>query len=182
MTTTNKKANIIAKVVIALIALAMLIPVGRKVCHAATTNNTTYVVNVKDGYLALRTKPSDSGKYEFGQLYKGEKVEVIKKATNNYWIVYSYKYNKRGYVNRNYLIPVRTTNNANQNAQNIKTVRVSSGFLALRNKMSNADSSIIQKLFNGAKVLVLRRQNATFWYVRDLASGKYGFVNRNYLV
>ena len=179
MTTTNKKANIIAKVVIALIALAMLIPVGRKVCHAATNNNTTYVVNVKDGYLALRTKPSDSGKYEFGQLYKGEKVEVIKKATNNYWIVYSYKYNKRGYVNKNYLVPFRANNNT---SPNVKTVRVSSGFLALRNQMSNSDNCIIRKLFNGAKVLVLRKTNATFWYVRDLASGRYGYVNRNYLV
>ena len=63
-----------------------------------------YSVSVAKGYLALRTYPSYEDWNEIGELYTGDVVTVLSKPSGDYWWVYSYKYNREGYVNKNYLV------------------------------------------------------------------------------
>ena len=76
--------------------------VGRS---AATCNQSkgTYRVTVAKGYLALRTAPAYDDRNEIGELYSGDTVTVLSKPSGKYWWVYSPKYGREGYVNKNYL-------------------------------------------------------------------------------
>ena len=176
MTRTRKNTNIFTRMLIGLVALAMLIPLGLKVCHA---DSNSYTVKVDKGYLALRTATAYDEKNEIGELYTGDSVSLIEKSTNTYWLVYSSKYNKQGYVNKNYLVQ---NSSSSVPTGTYKTVHVNSGYLALRNDMAYDDSNIIKELYNGDKVLVLGNGNGTYWYVSDAATGRNGYVNCNYLV
>ena len=69
-----------------------------------TSGYGDYTVKVDKGYLALRTAPAYDDKNEIGELYTGDTVTVIEKTYEKYWWVYSPKYGKSGYVNKNYLV------------------------------------------------------------------------------
>ena len=71
----------------------------------ASAPSTTYywTVSVKTGYLALRTAKAYDSRNEIGELYTGDKVEVLDSSDGTYWYVYSPKLGKYGYVNKNYL-------------------------------------------------------------------------------
>ena len=60
-------------------------------------------VSVASGYLALRTAKAFDSRNEIGQLYSGDTVQVLDSSDGTYWWVYSPKYGRNGYVNRNYL-------------------------------------------------------------------------------
>ena len=60
-------------------------------------------MSVKTGYLALRTAKAFDSRNEIGELYTGDKVEVLDSSDGTYWYVYSPKLGKYGYVNKNYL-------------------------------------------------------------------------------
>ena len=62
-----------------------------------------WTVSVKTGYLALRTAKAYDYSNEIGELYTGDKVEVLDSSDSTYWYVYSPKLGKYGYVNKNYL-------------------------------------------------------------------------------
>ena len=86
--------------VIALLAV-MVVPV-RALAKAGSM--PTYSVSVDKGYLALRTEPAYDEANEIGELYTGDVVRVKDKSNGKYWWVYSPKYGKSGYVNKDYLV------------------------------------------------------------------------------
>lgn len=73
-----------------------------------TSSNDVCIVQVKQGYLALRSAPSYDESNEIGELYSGETVEVTGESSGNYVWVYSPKLDKSGYVDKRYLIETET--------------------------------------------------------------------------
>ena len=63
----------------------------------------------------------------------------------------------------------------------ICTVSVSSGYLALRSGRSYNYSNEIGKLYTGDTVQILNRNDSTYWYVYSPKLCLAGYVNRNYL-
>ena len=140
-------------------------------------SSDTYTVVVNSGYLALRSSPVFDSKNEIGRLYSGDVVEVRDYSGSTYWYVYSWKYDRCGYVNCNYLdysgspSPGGTRYN----------VSVSSGYLALRNAKAFDSRNEIGRLYNGDYVLVQDSSDPTYWWVYSPKHDAYGYVNRNYL-
>ena len=83
-----------------LLLFLMLIP------SFAFAANSEYTVKVDRGYLALRTAPAYDYSNEIGELYTGDVVTVKEKPSGDYWWVYSSKYGRSGYVNKNYLVKI----------------------------------------------------------------------------
>lgn len=61
-----------------------------------------YTVSVQSGYLALRNARAFSKSNEIGRLYNGDTV-TLRQKYGTYWLVYSSRLGKTGYVNSNYL-------------------------------------------------------------------------------
>lgn len=101
------------------VAFVLSLPVTAETGFAA--NN--YTVTVASGYLALRNAKAYDSSNEIGELYTGDTVDVTDSSGSTYWTVYSPKHGKTGYVNRAYLA----------NSAGSRTVKVDSGYLALRN-------------------------------------------------
>ena len=83
------------------------------------------------------------------------------KKDSTYWYAYSPKLNKSGYVDKNYLQVVENTTATNDSW----TVKVKSGYLALRNTAAYNDSNEIGRLNTGENVLVKESRESTYWYV-----------------
>ena len=144
------------------------LPVTAKDSYAAST----YTVVVDKGYLALRTAKAYDSRNEIGELYTGDTVDVTDTSDSTYWYVYSPKYGKSGYVNRNYLV----------GASNTWTVSVSKGYLALRTAKAYDSRNEIGELYTGDTVQVTDTSDGTYWYVYSPKHGRCGYVNRDYLV
>lgn len=134
--------------------------------------NDTYTVKVDSGYLALRTAKAYDASNEIGKLYTGETVQVLDTSDSQYWYVYSSKYNAYGYVNCDYLI---------SNARSTWTVRVESGYLALRTAKAYDYANEIGKLYTGDTVYVYDNSDSQYWYVYSPDCNKFGYVNCDYL-
>ena len=98
-------------------------------------------------------------------------MEVTDSSGATYWTVYSPKLNKTGYVNRKYLAC----------ASDSKTVRVQSGYLALRTAMAYDSKNEVGKLYTGDTVYVANTDDPTYWLVYSPGLNKGGYVNKNYL-
>ena len=68
-----------------------------------TSAGSTKTVSVQSSYLALRTAPAYDAANEIGQLYSGDKVELIGGAQGSYVKVYSPKFGTTGWVNAGFL-------------------------------------------------------------------------------
>ena len=143
--------------------------------HAAA--GTTFQVNVKSGYLAFRSEKAFDKSNEIGQLNTGDLVEVTNRKDSTYWYAYSPKLDKSGYVDKNYIKAVESESTSNDSW----TVKVKSGYLALRNTAAYNDSNEIGRLNTGDTVLVKDSSDSTYWYVYSSRLGKSGYVNKNYL-
>lgn len=132
----------------------------------------TRTVAVHNGYLALRSAKAFDVNNEIGELYTGDTVQLIDTGDSQYWYVYSPKYGKSGYVNKDYL---------QGNKVETKTVRVESGYLALRTEMAFDASNEIGKLYTGDVVHVEEKYSGDYWYVYVPKCSMYGYVNKNYL-
>ena len=62
-----------------------------------------------------------------------------------------------------------------------KTVKVTSGYLALRSEMAYDDANEIGRLNTGDIVQIADSSDSTYWKVYSERLGKYGYVNKNYL-
>ena len=131
-------------------------------------------VSVSSGYLALRNAKAFDYSNEIGKLYSGEIVEVLNTADSTYWWVFVPSTGQYGYVNKNYLNSISTSSGGK------KTVKVSSGYLALRNAPAYDSSNEIGKLFTGDIVEVIST-GGTYWWVYAPTLGKSGYVNSSYL-
>ena len=143
--------------------------------HAAA--GTTFQVNVKSGYLAFRSEKAFDKSNEIGQLNTGDLVEVTNRKDSTYWYAYSPKLDKSGYVDKNYIKAVESESTSNDSW----TVKVKSGYLALRNTAAYNDSNEIGRLNTGDTVLVKDSSDSTYWYVYSPKLDKYGYTNCNYL-
>ena len=136
----------------------------------------TMTVSVASGYLALRTWKEYNSANEIGKLYTGDIVQVIDTGDSTYWYVYVPKLGKYGYVDRRYIFgSVAYTTYPRW------TVRVSSGYLALRTEKAYDSSNEIGKLYSGEVVEAIDTSDPSYWYVYSYKLGLYGYVNSNYL-
>lgn len=69
----------------------------------AAPQTSTMTVQVSEGYLALRSAPSDDPACEIGKLYSGESVEVYSSGDDTFAYVYAPTLSLYGYVNKAYL-------------------------------------------------------------------------------
>ena len=145
---------------------------------AVPVNGTTMQVKVATGYLALRTAKAYDSANEIGKLYTGDTVQVTDTSDSTYWYVYSSKLNKSGYVNKNYLV---ATTQTGVTTGGQKTVRVDSGYLALRKAKAYAYENEIGKLYTGDTVIVTDSSDSKYWFVYVPRLGMNGYVNKNYL-
>lgn len=149
------------------VAFVLSLPVTAETGFAA--NN--YTVTVASGYLALRNAKAYDSSNEIGELYTGDTVDVTDSSGSTYWTVYSPKHGKTGYVNRAYLA----------NSAGSRTVKVDSGYLALRNDKVYDSKNEVGKLYTGDTVQIANTNDDTYWLVYAPGLGKGGYVNKNYL-
>lgn len=149
------------------VTFVLSLPVTAETGFAA--NN--YTVTVASGYLALRNAKAYDSSNEIGELYTGDTVDVTDSSGATYWTVYSPKHGKTGYVNRAYLA----------NSSGSRTVKVDSGYLALRNDKAYDSKNEVGKLYTGDTVQIANTNDDTYWLVYAPGLGKGGYVNKNYL-
>ena len=145
--------------------------------YLANSSSERYV-SVKSGYLALRNAKAFKSSNEVAELYTGDKVQIADSSDSTYWLVYVPGLGKGGYVNKDYL--VKNKDNT-ASAVVTKTVKVKSGYLALRNAKAYDDANEIGQLNTGDTVQVQDSSGSTYWYVYSSRLGKSGYVNKNYL-
>ena len=133
--------------------------------YLANSSSERYV-SVKSGYLALRNDKAFKSSNEVAELYSGDKVQIADAPGLG----------KGGYVNKDYLVK-----DSAAAATVTKTVKVKSGYLALRSAKAYDDSNEIGQLNNGDTVQVQDSSGSTYWYVYSKRLGKSGYVNKNYL-
>ena len=140
--------------------------------YLANSSSERYV-SVKSGYLALRNAKAFKSSNEVAELYTGDKVQISDSSDSTYWLVYV-----PGHVIKDYL--VKNKDNT-ASAVVTKTVKVKSGYLALRNAKAYDDANEIGQLNTGDTVQVQDSSGSTYWYVYSSRLGKSGYVNKNYL-
>ena len=133
-----------------------------------------YRVKVDKNYLALRTAPAFEQSNEIGKLYTGDVVTVLDKSNDQYWWVYSPKYGREGYVNKDYL----TTEAPHYGDYEVK---VATGYLALRTAPIYDADNEIGELYTG-DVVTLREKRGQYWWVYAPKLGKEGYVDSNFLL
>ena len=139
-------------------------------------------VSVNSGYLALRCARAYDVDNEIGELYRGELVEVLDISHDDYWYVYSASLDKCGYVNCNYLVNTSTsTVESEEYLWEPWTVKVDSGYLAVRDEPAYDASNELGELYTGEIVEVLDASGSDYWYVYAPSLDMYGYVNCNYL-
>ncbi|MBQ6390379.1 MAG: hypothetical protein IJH88_01995, partial [Eggerthellaceae bacterium] len=135
-----------------LLLFLMLVP---SFAYAA---DSQYTVKVDKGYLALRTAPAYDYSNEIGELYTGDVVTVKEKPSGDYWWVYSSKYGRNGYVNKNYL----TKGSSDYGKYNEKVDR---DYLALLTAPAYDYSNEIGELYTGDVVTVKEKPSGDYWWV-----------------
>ncbi|MGN0354221.1 MAG: hypothetical protein ACI4EI_04000 [Muricoprocola sp.] len=137
-------------------------------------------VKVDSGYLALRTAKAFDSANEIGCLYTGETVQIQDTNDSTYWWVYAPSLGRYGYVNKNYLVNINYA--SGRSVSNSMTVKVDSGYLALRTAKAYAYENEIGELYTGDTVQVYDTSDSTYWWVYSPKHNSYGYVNRDYLV
>ncbi|MDO4649841.1 MAG: hypothetical protein Q4B26_14460 [Eubacteriales bacterium] len=177
-------------VMVAAISMAFAVPTVSYAYGTGTainTSGTTYTVRVATGYLALRTAMAYDSRNEIGAMYTGETVQVQNTNTGTeYWYVYSPKLGKSGYCNSKYLVGgggSYSSGGSVSTGGTTYTVRVATGYLALRTAMAYDYSNEIGAMYTGETVQVQNTNTGTeYWYVYSPKLGKSGYCNSKYLV
>ena len=144
---------------------------------SSASAGSRYRVKGVDIYLALRTGMAYDARNEIGKIYNGQEVEFISVGDSTYWYVYAPTLGKYGYVNKNYLTAVD-----DQSDSKTYTVQGVDLYLALRNAMAYDARNEIGKIYNGQTVEYISTGDSTYWFVYAPSLGRYGYVNKNYLV
>ena len=145
--------------------------------YLISTTGSSWTVRVDSGYLALRTAKAFDASNEIGELYTGDTVWLYDASDSTYWYVYSPKYGVYGFVNKDYLY-----GGSIGGSGDTRTVKVDSGYLALRTAKAFDSSNEIGQLYTGDQVQILDTRDSAYWYVYAPKLGRSGYVNRNYLV
>lgn len=141
---------------------------------APTVRTMLYYVDSNDGFLSLRSETSVNST-ELGRIRTGEEVWVIDTVDSPFWYVYAPTLSQYGYVYSDYLSTEREETDGE-----VWTVRVESGYLALRTAKAYDYSNEIGKLYTGDTVRVIEKEG-TYWWVYAPSLDKYGYVNGDYL-
>lgn len=136
-----------------------------------------YYVDSNDGFLVLRSEPTTSSS-ELGRIKTGEEVWVVDTDDGRFWYAYAPTLGKYGYVHSDYLSTRRS--DAGDSDRESWTVRVATGYLALRTAKAYDYSNEIGKLYTGDVVEVIEKEG-TYWWVYAPSLDKYGYVNSEYL-
>ena len=175
-----------AAVLCALMCVGILAAAPEKAAACDTpVGYEVYYASVDSGYLALRNAKAFDYTNEIGAIYNGQAVYVTEKSWETYWYVYVPSLDKWGYTNSKYLRKGETVNHSayssNTSSCNTYTVKVQSGYLALRTAMAYDNSNEIGALYTGEIVEFCSVGDSTYWYVYAPSLGKWGYVNKNYL-
>ena len=157
----------------------LALPVSTRGVSAAEPEGDTYIVSVAKGYLALRTGAAYDTANEIGELYTGDTVKVLQYSNDKYWFVYSPKHNANGYVNCNYLIKIA---NPAYPSGEVYSVKVDTGYLAVRTERTYDTGNEIGKLYTGETVIVTEVSDSKYWYIYAPGIDMFGFVNKDYLI
>lgn len=152
------------------------------VTSTVSSYNSMWTVSVPSGYLALRSVAIEEECNEIGELYSGDTVWVSDSSNGKYWYVYSPKLNCYGYVNQEYLYQNESMDGDTSYYGETRSVRVSKGYLALRNMKAYDSSNEIGELYTGDVVQLLETSDPQYWYVYSPKYDQNGFVNKDYLV
>ena len=144
------------------------------------TPGNVWTVRVDSGYLALRTAKAYDYNNEIGALYTGQTVQVIDTSDSQYWWVYAPSLGRYGYVNKDYLVS-GGNGGYSYATNNPRTVRVASGYLALRTAKAYDYNNEIGELYTGQVVYVQDASDSQYWWVYAPTLGKFGYVNKDYL-
>ena len=145
--------------------------------YLVSTVGSSWTVKVDKGYLALRTEQAYDEGNEIGELYTGDRVRVYEPNDSDYWYVYSPKYNCYGYVNKSYLY-----GGCVSDSNELRSVSVSGGYLALRSEKAFDKGNETGKLYSGDVVQLVDTRDSTYWYVYSPKYGRSGYVNKDYLI
>ncbi|MDO5135959.1 MAG: hypothetical protein Q4D55_07895 [Eubacteriales bacterium] len=137
---------------------------------------STYTVHVEKGYLALRSAKAFDSSNEIGQLNTGDVVQPIDTSDPAYWYVFSPRLGLYGYVNKDYLIGSRS-----DHSENMRTVQVSAGYLALILDKVSSLSNEIGRLYADDQVQVIDSSDPDYWYVYSPRYASYGYVDESCL-
>lgn len=172
-TISRKNLRALVATTLAVVVLLLMTP---STALAKRRYYRCYTVSVNSGYLALRTAPAYDDRNEIGELYTGDVVRLVDANSNaTYWKVYSPKYQRRGWVNKNYL------RYFDAYTQDDFRVYVTKGYLALRAAPAYDERNEIGALYTDDVVTLINRYNNTYWWVYSSKYGKCGYVNANYL-
>ena len=141
----------------------------------SSSKNTLTVQGTKN-YLALRSAQKYDSSNEIGKLNNGQTVTLIRKDSSGYWLVYAPSAGKFGFVNADYLTKPSGSPNDMYVAVGMDN------YLALRTAMSYNSSNEIGKIHFGQPVEYISSGNSEYCYVYAPTLGKYGYVNKNYLI
>lgn len=144
----------------------------------APSSYTTYYAAVDSGYLALRNAKAFDASNEIGKVQNGQAVYVIETPNETYWYVFVPSLGMWGYVNSDYL--TSSGGGSPSTSTTTYTVKVDSGYLALRTAPAFDASNEIGALYTGDKVEV-SDSSGTYWWVYSPKYGAWGYVNGNYL-
>ena len=106
----------------------------------------------------------------------GQTVTLIRKDSSGYWLVYAPSAGTFGFVNADYLSKPQGTPNDMFVAVGMNN------YLALRTSMSYNSENEIGKIHFGEPVEYIAPGNSEYCYVYAPTLGKYGYVNRDYLL
>ena len=151
------------------------------IVSSSKTTGTQYTVSVKTGYLALRTAPEYSDANIIAKLYNGDKVEVLEKS-GQYWWVYAPSADAKGYVNKDNLVLSSSSTTKSYSTYSDYKVSVASGYLALRSAPSYDTKNEIGELYTGDIVTVKDTSNSQYWWVYSDKYKTHGYVNKDYLI
>lgn len=145
--------------------------------YLVSSRGSAWTVRVDQGYLALRDDTAYDASNEIGELYTGDTVRVYEADESGYWYVYAPSLGAYGWVNSDYIYP-----NGTSDSSDIKTVSVSSGYLALRTEKEYDYSNEIGELYTGDVIQTLDTRDSQYWYVYSPKLGRSGYVNKDYLL
>ena len=142
----------------------------------ASANYTDYVAN-EIGVNVRQSASASSAR--LGGLYKGDAVDVVA-VLGNGWTQINYG-GGRAYVVSDCLSYTKpAAENKSHITRGFGTVRVDSGYLALRSEPAYAYENEIAHLYTGDKVQYAGDACGSYVTVYT-ESGKFGWVNENYL-
>ncbi len=180
-----KNGKMMKRAMMLLVVLALALTALAAGAFADEGEHTMYCT-ARSG-LMVRTEPNTNAP-SVGSFAYGQDVRVTGNPDANGWVQVEYNGFLR-YVYASYLSGIKPADssfgwlktNSNVAQKQDYRVKVSKGYLALRNGCTFDSSNEIAQLANGTPVQLINNGNGTYWTVYVPSLNKTGYVNSNYL-